>query len=340
MNTLNVISTHKGLRFAPITKFDTTIDESTVSISSHSDQLEIGIQTEKEESAALALFSDVFSLLFVYLGAFPVLKEVSFNGMTIDTSDWIGKYKTQKGLFRQDSLIADINDSTVNQHILDKYRKKQLPAIYSLQYLVSEDYRHVITDHRITLLTHVIDGISEPNTHQLDIIKAEISANYGIGDPREYLIKVYFIVSRCFFSYHDKYTCGIMELLNITHYQFLRMIIDTRNWNSHYLRDKKPYRLKDGKDTAIFFEIICYMIRLNLAMDFGVQILEENVKEHYFAIHDWILQILYNTDEGVKSKTYRDAKQWAIFLNEIKQYTEGSSTDSAVSTDTADEGQL
>ena len=131
-----------------------------------------------------------------------------------------------------------------------------------------------------------------------------------------------------------------MELLNITHYQFLRMIIDTRNWNSHYLRDKKPYRLKDGKDTAIFFEIICYMIRLNLAMDFGVQILEENVKEHYYAIHDWILQILYNTDEGVKSKTYRDAKQWAIFLNEIKQYTEGSSTDSALSTDTADEGQL
>lgn len=335
MNTLNVISTHKGLRFAPITKFDTTIDESTVSISSHSDQLEIGIQTEKEESAALALFSDVFSLLFVYLGAFPALKEVSFNGNVIDTSEWIGKYKTQKGLFRQDSFIAEINGSTVNQHTLDEYRKKQLTAIYSLQYLVSEDYKHVVIDHRITLLTHVIDGIYEPDRHQLDKLKAEISDNYGISDPREYPTKVYFITSRCFFNYHNKYTCEILELLNVSEYQFLRMIVDTRNWNSHFLRDKKPYRLKDGKDIAIFFEIICYMIRINLAMDFGVQLLEENVKEHYFVIHDWILHILYHTDIGVKSKTYKDVKQWDLFLNEIKKYTENSNADSLLLTDNA-----
>ena len=339
MNTLVVSSMHKDLYRAPVERFDTIIDGSTVSIGSHTDELDIFIHTEKDESAALALFSDVFSLLFVYLGAFPVLKEVCFNGNVIDTSEWIGKYKTQKGLFRQDSFIAEINGSTVNQHTLDEYRKKQLTAIYSLQYLVSEDYRHVIIDHRITLLTHIIDGIYEPKKQEFENLRSEIRNKYQINDTiGDYLPKVYYIANRCFFCYDYYYE--ILNLLKIKDYTFLRAIADTRNWNSHYLRDNKLDRLKDRKDIAIFFEIIFYMIRISLAMDFGVQIKEDNVKEHYFAIHDWLLEILYNTDEGVKSKTYKDAKQWAIFLNEIKKYTEGSSTDSVLLTNTADEGPL
>lgn len=95
------------------------------------------------------------------------------------------------------------------------------------------------------------------------------------------------------------------------------MIKDTRNWNSHFLRNKYPDRLKQGEEIVIFFELVQYIVRLKIAKDIGVPIKEDNIKEYYFTIHDWLSKVLYNRDDDFKSKAYIIGKQWDEFIDEI-----------------------
>ena len=324
MNTLIVKARHRGYYRAPIERFSTIIDCSSIEMSSQGDLLELVIKTRKKESAALALFFDVFSLLFIYLGAFPSIDTIEFNGGLIDTSQWVGKYKTRSDLFRHDLFIADVSAKTINQISIDEYRKKQATAIYSLQYLASEGYLQVISDHRITLLFHIIDGICEHDKNEIDSLLSEMIKRYKLSTSKKelgtYLPKVYAISKDCFFCYHRKYNCEILKLLGIKQYTFLRMVTDTRNWNSHFLRDKKPDRLKKGTEIVIFFELVQYMVRLKIAKDLGITIKEDNIKEYYYTVHDWILKVLYDREDDLKSKTYITGKQWDEFLEQIKQY--------------------
>lgn len=120
MDELVVISKHKCLCQTPISKFDTIINNDTISIASDYDVLEIRINTRKHEAATLELFFELFSILFVCLGAFPVITDVCFNGSAIDTSCWVGKYKTRTNLFRQDLFLTTIDHNSINQQIFDK----------------------------------------------------------------------------------------------------------------------------------------------------------------------------------------------------------------------------
>lgn len=324
MNTLKAKVKHRGFYRSPIKEFNTIIDNSLITMSSQGDHLELVIKTRKKESDALSLFLDVFSLLFIYFGAFPTIETIEFNSGLIDTSQWVGKYTTRSDLFRHDLFIADVNAETINQTTINEYRNKQETAFFSLQYLVSKDYMHVISDHRITLLLHIIDGICEVDKNGIDSLKSEMILKYKLSTNKDslgrYLTKVYAVSKECFFYYHRKYNCEILKLLRINQYTFLRMVADTRNWNSHFLRDKKTDRLKKGTEIIIFFELVQYMIRLKIARDIGVTIKEDNIKEYYYTVHDWILKELYNRDDDLKSKTYITGKQWDKFMEQMNQY--------------------
>ncbi|MBR2555014.1 MAG: hypothetical protein IKE94_09165 [Aeriscardovia sp.] len=327
MNTLTIKARHIGLN-GTICQVNTVIDCSQIKISSKKDELTVVIITRKKKPAALSLFFDIFSLVFIYLGAFPLIKSVTFNNTDIDTSLWIDKYKTRYDLFRKSLFISNLNNATVNQYVLDEYRRKQILAIYSLQYLTSEAYTHMVSDHRITLLLHVIDGICEINNKEEDLLLTEIIKKYRIPKSKKqlgsYISKVYMVSKECFFYYHRKYNSTILPLLKVNQYSFLQIIADTRNWNSHFLRDKKPNRLKRGNEIVIYIELIQYMIRLKVAKDIGVDVLEENIKEYYYIIHDWILKVLYDKDDDLKSNTYISSKQWDDFIKQIKPYSDNS----------------
>jgi len=324
MNILTIKSRHKGLISAPISKFNTIIDSSSIEMSSKNDELKIVIATRKKETAALSLFFEIYSLVFIYLGAFPTIESIDFNGNSIDTSQWVGKYKTRPDLFRQDLFISNLSNMTINQSAIDGYRHKQAAAIFSLQYLASDDYIHVISDHRITLLFHIIDGICDFDKNKIDILLSEIIQQYKLTETKKqlgnYIAKVYAVSKECFFFYHRKYNCEILKLLRVTQYGFLRMITDTRNWNSHFLRNKKPDRLKRGNEIVIFFELVQYMIRLKIVKDIGADFKEENVKEYFYTIHDWILKVLYEKENDLKSKTYIASKQWDDFIEQVNRY--------------------
>ena len=323
MNLLLIRAKHNGFYRAPVIKFSSLVDNSTITIESQQDILVIQIFTRRSEHTATDLFLDLFSILYVYLGAFPTIESATFNGSDIDRSNWIDKFKTRSELFRHDLFITDINDLSINQNVIDAYREKQLSAIFSLQYLTCESYRRVIADHKLTLLLHVIDGISDFDNSALSQLKTEMISKYKIPNNislGKYIPKVYAVSNECFFNYHRKYNCEILQLLKISQYTFLRIVTDTRNWNSHFLRDKKIDRLKDGSEIAIFFEILQYMVRLKIAKDIGAPIKESNVQEYYYVLHDWILRVLYNSDVNLKSNTYKTAKQWDEFTGRISRY--------------------
>ena len=81
-----------------------------------------------------------------------------------------------------------------------------------------------------------------------------------------------------------------MPLLKVTSYKFMARLSETRNWYSHFLSEsKKTLRIVKGRDFIIYFELVCYMIRLSVIDRVGVPISESRVQEFYYTVHDWIL---------------------------------------------------
>ena len=307
----------------PVKKFTVKIDNCKVELESNQQELIIQICGRSVKEKVGKLLSDLECLIFFYLGSFPLMEFLYINGDEIDISKRAAKYETSDNFLKDNLVICDINEITVNEQKIKELRKISLYPIYSFQCLLSKAYDHVITNHKMTLLLHVIDGMYEIDKHQLKAVKQEIQNKYpesrkgAVGD---YLAAIYSICEKYFFYYHRKYACGILPLLKVTRYKFMARLSETRNWYSHFLNEsKKPLRIVKGRDFIIYFELVCYMIRLSVIDRIGAVIDESRVQEFYYTVHDWILAIMYDMDEPLKSNTYRIDKQWKEFIREIER---------------------
>lgn len=285
------------------------------------------------------IFFEIFSLLFLYLGAFPTLIKMEFNNELLDTTKYVGKYTSQTYFIKNNTAICSIDVNSINESKLHLYRKVRQIPLFSLHYLVSESYKNVITNHKITLLLHVIDGLV-PDTI-IEQMKDEIKVKYNpcnadgsVRNVGNYLPKCYYLCNNYFFSYNDNFSCEILQLLKNNQFGFLEVVADTRNWYSHFSADdKKAKRLRDGIDIVIHFEIIYYAIRLYLAKEIKVAVCEDWIIEFFYCIHDYILEVIYEKNAPLKSKTYRISKGfedvYARLFQVAQQETDGitSNTD-------------
>lgn len=305
----------------PVQKIDLKVDNCRVHLFSKSKQLEVVVIGRGNISKLYDTLNDIENLFFFYLGSFPVLELLQENGESVDINERVGKYKTSKQFLKNNLVLCDITSETMTEDAIVRLRKiNQLP-IYSLQYLISETYDHVIVNHKMTLLLHVIEGLydsSRKKTDKKDIYdKYPASRNGTIGN---YMAAVYWLCSNYFFCYHRRFGCDIMPLLKVTQYEFLERLSDTRNFYSHFLKEnQKELKIKKGTDFVIYFEIVCYMIRLAVIDRIGITAEDENIKEFYYTVHDWILAIVYDRDNPIKSKTYQTAKVWDEFQEFIKK---------------------
>lgn len=299
----------------PVREINLNIDNCNVHLHSKSKQLEVLITGRKSILKLHNILNDLENLFFFYLGSFPVLELLQENGESVDIDNRVRKYKTSKQFLKNNLVLCDITSETVTEDVIVKLRKiNQLP-VYSLQYLICETYDHVIVNHKMTLLLHVIDGLYDKSRKEMDKQKIRdkypASRNGKIGD---YMAAVYWMCSNYFFHYHRKFGCDIMPLLKVTQYEFLERLSDTRNFYSHFLKEnQKELKIKKGTDFVIYFEIVCYMIRLAIIDRIGTKVDEENIKEFYYTVHDWILAIVYDKNNPIKSKTYRMARAWDEF---------------------------
>jgi len=280
-----------------------------------------GLRTEDKK---LELLREILNVLFVYLGAFPNIEHIKYDNKEIDISTWVSKYNTRSDSKRLDLLLCSIDNTTLNESVLRALKSIPEIPLYSLQYLVSETYRHMISDHRITLLLHVIDGMvqkAESARGESDWKKKyqnRIQGRIGVYRPT-----VYFLCSNYFYIYHRKYNCEILKLLKEDQFSFVETITDTRNWYSHFLgKEKKPHRMRNGVEMQIYFEIIYYTIRLMCLNRLGITPDNTSIKEYFYTVHDWILEIKYNRKDNLKSRTYKSIQDYQVFLKVINSYRE------------------
>ncbi|MCM1154048.1 MAG: hypothetical protein NC392_01700 [Roseburia sp.] len=229
------------------------------------------------------LLIDIESLLFFYIGSFPLMIFFKINGVDKDISKRVGKYHTSSNFLKQNLVVCDISANTITEQKLQRFKQMNQMALFSLQFLVSDNYEHVITNHKMTLLLHVVQGIYDDSRCAQD--KQEIKNKYSAatGIIGDYMASVYWLCNEYFFKYHRKYGCGILSLLKVNQYQFLCKLTDTRNWYSHFLAEtKKPLRIREGKDFVIYFEILCYTIRLAVVNELNTQLAEERMRSFFF----------------------------------------------------------
>lgn len=50
-----------------------------------------------------------------------------------------------------------------------------------------------------------------------------------------------------------------------------------------------------------------------------IKLVEDNVKEYLYTIHDWILEIKYNKNAPLKSKTYRINRSMREMEEQLKE---------------------
>lgn len=307
-----------------IESFSCIIDDCTVNFYTENIYLFIKIEGCINSVELINLLSDIESLLFIYFGSFFKELSILINGCEQDLSDKVDKYQTNSNFKNINLVLCCINAQTVNKSIVSKLRELNQYPLYSLQYLVSENYKSVITDHKITLLLHVVEGMVDKKDPREVIDYFGIQPNEKLGG---YFASAYHLCKSFFFKYDEKYEAEILPLLidadikessKDKELKFIKSMVDTRHWYSHFLNtSEKQSRLKEGDEMLIYFEIIYYALRLLVIKELGLELDEGKIKEFYYTVHDWILKVLYNKDEPLKSITYHLGKEWESFMDGI-----------------------
>lgn len=298
MNEMEMVAVHKCFVIYPIKKFENKIDNNIISVETRHDTMLMHIKSRKGRKKLSSFGFRIMEILFLYLGAFPKLQSVTLNGDEQDIEEYVDKFMTYQYFVRNDLQICKINEESLNDTVFQNYQRLNHLPIYSMEYIFSEAYKKVNITHKITLLTHVIEGVTSQKYYKErveDIFKE-------------------------FFRLHRKYGCGILNLLNKNKKAFVNVFVDTRHWYSHFLKEsERTDRMTSGTEMVIYFEILYYSIRLFLISKLGSTVCEDTVQEYLYSIHDWILEIKYGKDEPLKSKVYQSSKKWKEVQHEIEE---------------------
>ena len=270
--------------------------------------------------------------MFIFLGSFPYLCSLRANNQEVDLSDLAGKYESSDNFISRNNILCRIDENSVNEATI-KLLKNDVSflPLSSLAYLASNRYSNIIIDHRLVLLLHVIEGIVTQNQRQ------EVCQEYKtifLSNPNDktskHKLATYYLCKNYFFKYHRKYNCEIIQLLNKTQKSFVDICTNTRNWYSHFSLNfngnaaKSKSKIDDGFDMNAYFMILFTAIRLLLCSNLNVPIIEKNVKESYYYIHDLIILKKKLDPDKYKSLAYmfsRDCSNMNVIINQIDAVT-------------------
>lgn len=203
MNHISAKYSSKVILRHSISKFDVKIDNCKVEIESQQEKLYVQISGRRKEEKLKKILSDLETLFFFYLGSFPMLESIQINGNTVDISKRANKFKTSNNFLKDNLVICDINANTVTEEKIIELRKIRSYPIYSFQCLLSQSYDSVITNHKMTLLLHIIDGMYEKDKKTLAIEKQTIKDKYpesNKGTVGDYMAAVYWLCNNYFLN--------------------------------------------------------------------------------------------------------------------------------------------
>lgn len=298
MNEMKIMAVHKCFIINHIEKFQNRIDNNIITVETRNDEIIIYIRSRKGRDKLCSFGFQIMEILFIYIGAFPEFKSVIINGVEQDTTQYANKFSTYSYYVRNDLLMCKINAESLNETVFQRFKMINHMPLSSMEYIFSQPYKKVNIAHKVTLLTHVIEGIT-PDKYYKE----------RVGDVFEE-----------FFRYHRKYGCEIMHLLNKNRKSFIEVFVDTRHWYSHFLRESERIgRMKSGTEMVIYFDILYYCIRFYLIKKLEVTVCGDKIKEYLYAVHDWILEIKYGKNGPFKSGVYQANMKWQEIQQEMEE---------------------
>lgn len=288
MNELKCTVEHIAFGIYCLKSFETNIDNCHVQFQKDESIVIIKIRGRKGEHRLWELCHDLLSLIFIYLGSFPEIREITYNGKQNDLSPMIRKFWSEEYYKKVITCLCNISEETINQKCMESYRRLPRLPLYSMQYLMSSTYEHIVANHRITLLLHTIDGFIDDGVGKQSAIEAK-NRYVMSNNPGNYFGKVYALCKGYFFKYHRKFNFKILQALHVNQRTFIEVIADTRNWYSHFLPSaRKPHKMQKGDDMRIYFDILFYVLRLHLISEIGVAIDDSTVCTYFYAVREWV----------------------------------------------------
>ena len=215
-------------------------------------------------------YLDIYTLFFICYGSYPLMLNLSYNDVDEDLSKYVCKYFSSKEYIDGECALFVIDDKIINQSVFERLKGIKNYALDSLEYLTSKNYEHVVINHKITLLLHIVSGVTNPE------------------EPFNTNVK--YLSEKYFFNYDSGKS--VLDALEINSEMFISKAVDTRNWYSHYfVGSKKPNKLKEGFEIAFFISIIYFMIRLQLSNKIGFSVSDSIIDHHYVCIKNWIIKV-------------------------------------------------
>lgn len=307
MNDIKAKLSHNAFIIQSIQPFSFEYNNTTIRVYKKEECLMIELIGRKKENGLLKVFLKLYDLLFLMLGAYPIRLSLSYNEKEIDTSKWVIRYTTANHFIEQEAAFCDITVENINSKSLMNIDNIHKQSIASISYIVSEYYEHVVTNHRIELITHTIDGIFMHSIYYKELLDMKRLQNSKSSDTTYYenVERVF----RLFFYYHRKYNCQILEELGTTKKEFYKTISDTRNDFSHLL-GKKKNRLISGKDMVYYIDLIFFAERLFVLEEMlNLELNEGMIQEYMYIMHDWIDELVNKRTDRIKSKRYTNIQK-------------------------------
>ena len=317
MNTIKIIAQHKVFGTCFFEAFEFLFENVRCELKVEEKKLIMTFVGRKAIPSIYNVFFKVHNLLFLILGGFPKIEYIFENNIEADVSKWARKYDTASNYNEPEARLCEISLKTVNESILNKMSTVHHQPLSSLQYITCTYYCHVVTNHRIELITHTIEGFFRHTSFYMQLLQQKKKHN-SKKRKLDYIEMVERVFKR-FFVYHRKYNCQILKSIHVKSKQeFYEIVADTRNDFSHFL-ESKAYRLIKGTDMVYFIDLIFYGERLFILEEvLGIKISELQVKEYMYILHDWIDEIVNKRDDRIKSKRYKivtSVKKW----NELRK---------------------
>ena len=252
------------------------------------------IQIEKMKD----LFSNIYDLIYLYLGYFPTIGSLYYNTQNIKEHFNAGKYATYKQFRKSENTICDISSSTINSTTLSIIQNYNKLPLNSLQYITCEAYSKVALEHKFTLLVHIIDSlISDKIAKNECVSKWEKISNKSQGQKAGlYCAKILALCEKTFFPFNRKTKYSLLKALRTTKVDFITTISDTRNSFSHLLsRGAKKKAIFDNPELFLsYIDLIVYFIRLYIVSELNVNYDSGNMEKYYAVTYKWITGITKN----------------------------------------------
>lgn len=328
LNKIKITFLHKTFRHNNMKSFSTEIQGRKINFCFDGEILELIVYSDDEYDELKSFCLELDSMMYLYLGSFPEIKSIEYNDELKDITKLANRFSTDLNFNRATMILCDITSETVNEEIYIAFRNNvlQIP-FYSMQYLVSSKYKEVMPAHRLTLMTHVVEGIIDIEQEKRSEIGKELKEKYNVEKGKKlgkYLIQASSVTDQ-FIQADNIYNADILKLLECNEYTFLQTIKDTRNWYSHMWKEDdedKINKIEEGSMMVIYFEILYCAVRLYLIRNILELDIESNyISEYLYVLHDWIVDIK-KLEKDFKSNTYIQNENLKEFRRKMKEIIE------------------